>query len=295
MKKILFKISGKERTLGLGDVIMIASPVYFRGEQLGYKNITLQWPNIVTGPNYEKVKCPKRTILPIKFIEKENIIESKYDKVYDLRERDALFPGYPGIDKDLRGNEIKNIYGIYNFNNLYMYQNGKAPIFNIKKNKIEKPYVILHHRQYKKTLRNSSEETTKKVFNILRELLKDKYEIWKMGEPTEFDYKFDKVLKPFNNNVNGYFKTINNASMVLGNGQSGITVTANFFNVPVVRLDVDLNAKITRNLHSVYYWSLIGGIGYTYYDWVDNRKNLRFLLGQFEENILRGFIKEWLL
>ena len=298
MSKILFIISGKERRLGLGDVAMIASPVYYRGMELGFNDITLQWPDIVTGPNHEKVKCPKDTILPIKFIEREKINKDEYDKILDLKDKGTLYLGFPGIDynPDSDATEIKNMFGVYNFNNMYSYITKTSPIFYVDKEKLKKPYVLLHHRDYEKhPTRNSNETTTLLVFKILREMLGDKYEIWKMGEPTLFDDKFDKVLPTFNDDPGEYFKVINNSSMVLGNGQSGVTVTANFFNIPVVRLDINLNSKIARTLLSVYYWSLIGGIGYTYYDWVDESKNLRYTVNSLNEEELRGFIEKWLL
>jgi len=299
MSKILFTIRGKPRTLGMGDIAMLACPVYFRGRSLGYDEVYLEWPNIVTGPKYKKVRCPKKTIIPVNFIKRSDIRKKDFDEILDLRDKHVLFNFYPGIDLDTEGKKTKSLYGIYNFNNLYLYSTGIKPVFKVDKDKLEKPYIIIHHRNYKTAqFRNSKEETTKIVLDLLRDTLGDKYEIWKMGEPTSFDEEFDRVTTINYNDVNEYFKTINNSSMVLGNGQSGITATGNYFDIPVVRLDVNFESKISRNLLSVYHWSALCGVGYTCYDWAGPEKNRVYYVNKFGElelENLEKFVIKWLL
>lgn len=297
MSSIIFRINGPIRQLGLGDSLYLTQVAYFRGKQLGYEDITLEWPHIVTGPKSEYVECPKDTIFPIKYITRKEFSPDDYSKIINLREHDSLFPGFSGIDKNpifiINGipflHIAKNFIGIYAFSNWYHETTNNRPVFNLPKDKLKKPYILFHHRHYKNHPRDTNSEIHKPIIDYIKYKTGNKYEMWKIGEPSNDDDIYDKIIENKNSNIAEFYKLENNASYQVGGAQTGPSSFSVLFGIPNILLDADCKV--------IYYpkeWRMRGGWGNTAVDWWDKDKHLILYVNDCNINKIKEHIDKWL-
>lgn len=122
-KKILFIYKNNNQGFfRLGELGFIYRACYFRGKELGYKDIYMEWPNnleftrdhhlkrnkLKLEKKLLKMKCPKETILPIKFISKKDIIPSEYDKIIDIGKSGAFYNNSEPIFIELNNRIIRS-------------------------------------------------------------------------------------------------------------------------------------------------------------------------------------------
>jgi hypothetical protein len=277
-KRILFRIGSQhQRKIGLGNIAQIGMSIYHRAKTWGYDDVWFEWPYRVTcGPEFNEepfVRCPDDDIVPIKFRIDRRLRNIEFRKIVNLCDGNVLYPGYiPIYEKVTYPVGKMSLTGIMNYPNMYYKETGKRPVLDIQKDKLNKPYILFHYRNSPwSSQRNSVPEHLEKVFNIIKEKYSDKYEIWKCGERwPSMDNKFDTVSYYNNKDINKFFRLVNNASMFVG-PTAGVLNWAELFNIPQLIVD---NTGITERMPDK--WKEMGGVGNTYYDWIDNDKFIIF-------------------
>jgi ADP-heptose:LPS heptosyltransferase len=283
MKIMHYIGSNHQRRIGIGNIMQIAQTIYFRSKEMGYDDVYMEWPIRVTcGPEYGDNKympSPKELIIPIKFINRGEWSTKDFDKVIDLTEKDSLYDGFIPLwkGKDIPLRNISYL-GIENYVNMYLEKTKKRPIFNIPKDKLEKPYILFHFRNSEwSSYRNSNPYSFRKIYNILNEKYRDKYNFIKCGEKFRaLDRLFDKVT-PYYDNFNDILKIVNNSTLFIG-AAAGMLTFAQTFDIPHISLDEPKYGKDGKG-HSnreEEYWKGYGGYGKSYCDWVDDNKTLVF-------------------
>lgn len=273
MKKTIFFHDGKKvkRFIGLGQAITMAQACYFKGIELGYDTIAVEWHNMVTYPYWTDqstfgglINNPCSGILPIKFVNKGAIVTPRADTI-DISESDCIYDGSPPLIEN-----PMDMHPSWSYLNKYYIDTGKRPIFNIKKTKKE-PYLLFHYRNSSRAGHEKRNTPTKQwidIFNRFKNAYGDKYRFEKIGEPSPIDDKFDKVHDYFPNNLQSMFDLTNNSSFFVGN-ESGPISLAYMFGIPSI-VFYSNKAKVARNKNRK--WGKEGYILYGNgpYDWVDD-------------------------
>jgi len=299
MSKIIFWIGSEhQRRTGLGNVAQIVQGIYFRAKSWGYDNIYFEWPTRVTcGPEYHKeiyVRCPNETILPIKFVDRNNWQSDEFDRIVDLTESDVLYNGYIKMYENKRTPVGKiNRTGVMNCLNMYFDEYGIRPSLHMKKDDIE-PYILFHFRNSSwSSYRNSNPRNFIHIFNILKCRYGNKYKFWKCGEAFRLmDRKFDRVTSYHNRDINEFFKIVNNASMFVG-PTAGVLNWAELFDIPHMIVD---RTRCSERIPET--WKSSGGYGNTYYDWLDEDRYIIFDkedgIEGIKEDLVIEFAEKWL-
>jgi len=300
-KRVLFRIGGTfQYKMRFGEAGHLLQSAYFCGKDKGYTdgNIFLEWPlKIAFNAEYRYrvwMKCPSYSILPIKFIERGSISLSDFDEIVDFTIPNSMYDGYPQMYKDGRQNHI----GFMNYLNIHFYNTGKRPIFKIPRDKLDNPYILFHIRiadwsEY----RNPDLKVFRDLIPIIKEKYGDRYEIWKCGEPQRIlDRQFDFVAPYYRDDVNQFFKLINNASFFFCSN-SGPNVYGEMFDVPMIELEASEHDKYGKEgERTAIWWNRKGGLGDRYNDWRELGKDyLVYWKGKgYDEKELLEFTEKWL-
>ena len=220
-----------ERTLGFGDMMYYFMVCYFRGKYLGYDEIhtfkPLYHPKVINiGDSNTWQSTP---YLPITLL-KQPVYDAEYDLVLDISVPGSLFEGHKGMHK--------HFWETCRYLNLYYLNTNKAPYLTDKRTWKGTPYIIFQYRYMDKSFdnicvhnpyRNTSFTDFEDIFNLFRNQYGDKYEYWKIGEPTPIDDKFDYILPPMWNDIDGFAEIVRNTSMLV-TAQSGPNAFSIFHN-----------------------------------------------------------------
>lgn len=339
MDKILFKVGKEQSYIRFGDLVSLVRACYFRGIELGYtdNNIYLEWPKMVRfktaqhfkfhlniPDNVDYTKCPKDTILPIKFIEKANL--SDYDKILYLDEESSLYENSrPMFYKKEGDNEVYRHFSVFwSYANKYYLDTGKRPVLNLPKDNIE-PYILIHDRRcILGNKRNQDPLVTLKIIRFFKTNFK-KYKIYRCGENLDdSDMQMEKYGKDMENYLKSYDRLIytkiekytdkyidgydfgesvyymNNCSLFIGTN-SGPFELAVFLGKPIWHHN---NPKIffgsvmeEGDLYSEFNWknNMNGVYGKTMFEWLDKEKLFVHNKGQEIESVkFSNYLNRWL-
>ena len=305
-KKILFRIgSDHQFRLRFGEFGSLFHTAYLKGKDLGYEdnNIFIEWPlKIAYSGEYKDytsykrfMKCPSYSILPIKFIEREDVNLGDYDRIVDFMKPNSLYDNSPPIFDLDRSKRYTT--GFMNYLNVHYSNTGNKPLIPLEKDKIEKPYILIHVRignwaEYK----NPNLRWYLDIYKWLREEYGDKYEIWKTGEPFRvLDRKMDFVAPLYWDDINKFIKLVNNSSMVIC-APSGPHIFATMFDIPFIEIG---NPKKKGNEpadRTEEAWKSHNGIGKTPIDWRIMNEDYAVFWGDepLEKERFMEFTNKWL-
>jgi hypothetical protein len=181
MSKILFRIGQTfQHRTRFGEVANLFQGCYFRGKELGYNDgdIYFEWPMKVQFNNeYRKqiyFPCPKYSILPIKFINRKDVVLTEFNEIKNLVDKGVFYedslPLYIG-DQNNPSIQHQNYLGPMDYLNKYYYETGRRPIFEIPKDNTNK-YILFHFRN---TIWSTYRNPNPKIFMDVFNNLKDKY------------------------------------------------------------------------------------------------------------------------
>jgi len=252
--KILFRFGSDIQPITrFGELVLIYRSCYFKGKELGYKDgyIFFEWPlNIEYTKNHYlqnhnmplegKIKtlvCPKETILPIKFIEQQNVVNFEYDRIINLTETGVFYKDSPPLYNQLNKDK-RNHIAFFNYLNKYYIDFKEYPIFT--RNKPKDKYILFH-------IRNALYSTTRNPdinsYIPIIKLLKDKYKTYKLyrcGEISENDNEFNDLFNKYFETItslNDFLKLMSDSSLFVG-CCSGPIDYAFSFGVPIIEVDL---------------------------------------------------------
>jgi len=302
-ERILFRFGSKNQPITrFGEIDMLSRPCYFRGIELGYNNISFEWP---LNLDY-KIKCPKKTILPLKFIN-YNINHMKYDKIINLIDNDIFYrnsmPLYSKLDLMKRDH-----YSFLNYLNKYYIQYNERPIYNIPKDNIRDDYILIHTRMSQRSpTRNPKRNTYINIINLLKNKYKE-YKLYRCGHIIRKDEEFNSLFDGYIENVsdfNAFLKLMNNCSLFIG-CSSGPIQYAYSFGKPIIELDIPRTSNWgylknnyigLGNYYSEKYWKrgLFGIYGDTVDYYINKEKYLKLFRGySINKDRIYRFMDRWL-
>ena len=269
---------------------------YFRGKHLGYDEVhtfkPLYHPKVVSiGDANIWQSTP---YLPITLL-KQPVHDDDYDLVLDISIPGSLFSGHKGMQR--------HFWETYRYLNLYYLDTGKAPYLTDNRTWKGTPYIIFHYRHMGESFnhicvhnpfRNSVFTDFENIFNLYRNQYGDKYEYWKIGEPSPIDSEFDHILPPMWDDIDGFAKIVRNASMMI-TAQSGPNAYAIFHNdTPCIVTSV-VEHTSPDNPHM---WKRIVGVGSgaVFPLWhMDKMLTIQKECVNQNINVIRQFNDKWLL
>ncbi len=268
MNKTVYFYDGKKinRFMGFGQMTTLAQACYFRAKELGYKRVVCEWHNMVAYSWNNKgwykglLNISSHGILPIIFVSKGTKGIRNSDMI-DLSEPDSLFEGCPPI----MSNKITMV-PMFDYLNKYYRNTGIRPTFNIPKD-TDNPYILFHYRKSEQD-RQKYRNTPLPEWKCLLKLFKDKYgkkfKFKKIGEISPLDNEFDEVIDYFNDDVQGLFKLVNNASLYVGSAAGPLALTY-MLNIPTILF---IDKKTNKNYEG------------DLYDWLD-KDRIMFIHGDY--------------
>jgi len=269
------------RYLALGQIASLLQCCYFRGKELGYEKVIVDWYPLVTYPNWDNegnykgiIRKPENGYLPM-YICNKNDRSISNASIFDMTKPDVLFEGSEPILFD--GN-TQTCH--YTYMNKYFKEHREHPIFKISKSLPDKPYILFHFRkseQERQKIRNTPVDDWVKTFDLLKEKYKDKVYFYKIGEQSPIDEKFDIVFDYFPNNIIDLYKLMNNSSLYICS-PSGPLCLAFVLGIPALGFNNPIFAKDYVSER----W--INRYGNTAYDWVEKDKFL--LIDKYEESVI---------
>ena len=317
-KDILFRIGTNNQTLTrFGELGFIYRACYFRGKELGYKDghIYFEWPLKMEftrehhlkriGKELEReikeLKCPRESILPIKFIENKDVVLLEFSEIINLIDKGVFYedsnPIYSTIED---GIIVRRHQAIFNYFNKYYIEYGIRPIIKLKKDKIKEKYILVHTRNaLNSILRNPDINSYRKVLGIIKEKYPT-YKIYRCGEEftdeEDFDF-FDKYI-PQSESFNDFIKLVNNSSLYIG-CTSGPIEYARGLGIPLIELDIPKRAWDDETLDHYYseeYWEkyMHGIYGRNIDEHIDHNLLLQLFKGDGIDSIkICEFVDKW--
>lgn len=274
-----------EPLMRIGELNRLLITCFFKAKELGYKegNIYFQWPtNIRHFRNLSKTnvlgqyKCPKESILPIKFVEKGSVDYKDYNLIH-LCDPNAFFEGSKPFIKPGDGNAVirdSTAYDIYP--HIYLKNTGERPVMNVEKDEQEKPYILIHKRDstYSKQ-RNSDMRYVLPIVKKIKRKYKDKFKYVFTGDSHVGDpilSLFDEWHVPNGDNPNTLWKLVNNSSLVMG-PSSSIIDSAIMLGVPLIYMNMPHIYRGRPTIESEDGWRFRNmPIGKTSISWMDPDK-----------------------
>ena len=273
--KILFHGYEKlpDRHIGWGDAFMYLYACYLEGKRKGYKDkeIYIVFPRIGYDPRHvDNIKENSGFYQPTKYLPWNNysrvkiIEEEEWDELVDTSEIGSLYPSFPGINR--------TGWYIYIYFDIYKYITGNIPHLDLPKTHKGKPYILFHYRGDRVGAFHKERETPINefdyIFNIIKEHLGDKYEYWKIGEISDIDDKFDKVIPYMYGDLDGFMELLCNSSMLVGSHAGPSTAALLIKDLPVIRFGMideynTLNPRILRKEIKLDFILKKYGIDYT--------------------------------
>ena len=268
---------------------------YFRGRELGYSDITFEWPyNVIM---YKKIKyeCPTSISLPIKCIEYGTSNKEDYDKVLDLTDDNVFYDGCKSIYK----NGLRDHIDMFNYSNKYYIEHNEKPVFDITTPKIKElegidKYILMHYRNlFDSMWRNMSVRIFYRIYRMLKNVYKD-YKIVICGE-IEYINRDVGIHIPYLNDINDFIKLMNNASLYVGSA-TGPNTFAIGLGIPFLQIESPIYPPGNSYQYSEENWKSWGGsYGNTMIDWAhNNRVKVIMKNERFTKKDVIKFADEWL-
>jgi len=236
MKILFYSSQENQRFLAFGDIVTLIQSCYFKGRELGYNEVYLQWfeKNSFSwnddGTNKGNLNIPGELILPIKLIDDINI---DCDLKIDLSKPNILFYGSPPIiHKDIKPTQI-----CLSYLNKYYVDRKERPVFNIQKTGKFGDYILIHFRyssNERQLNRNLDISYYKNLVMKIRELYPS-IKIWKFGERSPIDNLFDRKFQYFYENLDNLFE-LTNESKIYISSECGALQLGHMFNIPMITL-----------------------------------------------------------
>ena len=298
-KTLLFRFGSKIQPITrFGEIDILSRACYFRGRELGYDkgNIFFEWPSNM---QYQSI-CPKKTIIPIRFVKSSDIDESSYDKVINLTDSSIFYENSLSLYND--ENPIERHHDAFlNYLNKYYIDYKKRPVYHIKQDELKEPYVLVHIRKLDYAItRNSDIPKYDSILKLLRERYNG-YKTYGCGESSRFDKCFDYSL-----DFNKFLKLMNNSSLFIG-CSSGPIQYAYCFDKPIIEIGIPktINWSPIQNKYigmgdyfSKKFWKygLHGEYGDTIDYYMDKEKYLKLFAGDVvDKKKLMEFMNKWLI
>jgi len=299
VKTILFRGYEKlpKRTIGFADIFRYSLACYFKARNMGYDKVYIVFPPLGYESKRWKLSVDdwnwqQTYYLPWKYYPRNKDINDKnWDKVIDTSQPNSLYPGFPGVQHTCRY--------IYQYFDLYYLKYGKGlPVLYLRREKVLKSYIIFQNRNNKLGVRARDRITSindiNKVYDIVRNHLGDKYEYWKMGEPSDIDSEFDKVIPMMYNNIDEFTRLVRNCSLIVG-GHSGPRCFA--FHIPDIPI-IEVGMVWQANPGDERCWLREVGnnsITKTHPSWVGDRK-MTFSVGdKIDKKRIVDFLRKYQL
>ncbi|MBE3094948.1 MAG: hypothetical protein IMZ52_07935 [Actinobacteria bacterium] len=306
-KKILFRFGSKNQPITrFGEIDILSRACYFRGIELGYKqgDIFFEWPLNI---QYLLV-CPQNTILPIKFINSNDINLSEYHRIINLTDSDIFYKDSSPLFNEK--SVIERNHGAFlNYLNKYYMEYKKRPVYHIKMDKIKEKYILVHTRKLEySTTRNSNINNYEFILKLLKERYND-YEIYRCGERDIHEKKFNKLFDRYFNHFldfNSFLKLMNNSSLFVG-CSSGPIQYAYSFEKPIIEINIPKTINWSPiqdryvgmgNYFSKKFWKdgLNGKYGDTIDYYINKETYLKLFTGdKINKKKILEFMDKWLM
>lgn len=302
--KLLFRFGNENQPITrFGEIDILSRACYFRGKELGYKQILFEWPSNMK----YLLTCPKETIIPIKFISSSDIKPSEYDKIINLTEKDIFYKGSMSLFEKNNLME-RNHSSFLNYLNKYYIDYKKRPVYHIKEDGLKERYVLVHTRKLEySTTRNSNIYAYEQIIKLLKERYKG-YSIYRCGEVNISEYGFNSLFDTYfdcTKDFNCFLKLMNNSSMFIG-CSSGPIQYAYSFEKPIIEIGIPktINWSSIQDKYigmgdyfSKKFWK--EGLYGKYGDTIDYYINKKTYLKLFDGDIIdkervNEFIEKWL-
>lgn len=304
-KKILFRFGSKNQPITrFGEIDILSRSCYFRGIELGYKqrSIYFEWPLNI---DYS-LKCPQETILPIKFVEYDDINQQDYHKVINLTESNIFYEGSPPL-YDIKKLIERNHIAFLNYLNKYCIDYKKRPIYHI--NKTNQKYILVHTRKLNyATTRNSDINDYGTILKLIKKNYKD-YKIYRCGEIDVKEHEFNDLFDRYYSNLfgfNDFLNVMNNSNLFIG-CSSGPIQYAYCFGKPIIEIGIPKTVnwspiqekyKGMEDYFSTTFWKqgLDGRYGDTIDHYIDKDTYLKLFAGdEIDIRKIVRFMKKWLI
>lgn len=230
MKSIYFYDgSGYQKSMAFGQMIELMWACYTKGNELGYDDIYVEWHQPITirwfndGNAVYGMNCPRKSVYPLKFVEKG--IRINADECRDISKPDSLWNGCQPLISP---------YGIksqpfIDYLNMYAEKYGKSIKLELNDEKSPDEKYILFHYRYSQQDRQKNRNIDIGYYEKIVDYLIEKfpaYKLYKIGEISDIDRKFDRVFGYFLRNTDRLFELINNCSYYVGplSGPVGIAI-----------------------------------------------------------------------
>jgi len=287
-KKLLVRGFEKKpnRTLGFGDVFLYYALCYLKGKELGCEEVYIIRPicGMAKIMGYNEPSDRLTRYLPVNILPiNTNINESIYDEIIDISQPDTLFPGFRGMDIHFWETQL--------YLNYYYYNIDKNIYLDIDRDDIENKYILIQYRNAGRIYppQNTNNEEFIKLFNLLKEILGNKYKFIRVGDKSPIDDKFDEFITP-NWDVDSFAKLVRNCSLLVS-CHSGVQEFASLFkDVPIIVF----GAYGPESLSSKEKFKRICGdrYGEVLLPWA-HEKSLEFNRGQIDKGRVESYLKAW--
>lgn len=220
---------------GWTDAFEYSLGCYLHAKEKGYKDkdINIVFPRF----GYEKyidiedkeVNQQPTKFFPWKYLPNNIYPSNEYDEIVDTTKKNSLYEGYPGIGK--------HCWFMHLFFEVYYKKYNKEPYFNIERDNIDNPYILVHYRGDRIGAFHKERETPlnelKYILKIIRE--NTNLDIWKIGESCSIDDKFDKLIPYMYGDLDSFSRLVRNSSLLIGS-HAGPPAVGNFFkDLPLIR------------------------------------------------------------
>lgn len=218
MTSILFKNSNYHRHPSFGHMLEILLSCYFRGLELKYDTIYIEWPDIRFLWNDEGYaiggfRVPDSKGLPFNIVGHDEII--KTDTSIDFGMPNCLYEGCEPIVSQTGC----NIKVCQEYIKKYIKNNGNTPKFELidYNSKFDRPFVLIHYREAIKEnqkFRNLDYRIYIKLIKYIRRNYN--IDIYKIGEPSPFDFLCDRVYEYLIEDISELFKLAYSCELYIG-------------------------------------------------------------------------------
>jgi len=221
MTSILFTgLENRIKPLGFGDFANYMLACKCKAKELNCDEIWSVFPHLSGEFKDEK----NRTFQNV------NQLDIKYIRADDLEKERNKFD----IVYELYTNK-KQIVSVYSALNEAYIKFGKYETFKNERKDIKDKYILFHNRFNPQNKgRNTDQNDLLYLISNIKNLLGDKYQYWRIGEPSEYDHLFDKIVPYLYDDIDSFIDIVRNCSFVIGSSSGVFPYAQIFNNVPFI-------------------------------------------------------------
>lgn len=267
------------RVLGWGDLIIYSVVCYLRAKDFKCDDVHIilpefkQWDSDGNGKD-ANISQEDFDYLPWKYHPSHKPIDiEEWDIIMNTSLYGSLYNGFPGLNYAVA-------YGgwfMYKFLERRYQETKIAPYLNIPREEREIPYILFHFRKAKEgngfEKRNIDIHSFTKIYKIIKDELGNNFEYWKIGEESDIDNEFDKIIRN-NYEINSNAKLIRNSSLAIGGSTGGIAFSYFFSDTPLISIDRDNFDPLIKKI-----WQKVVGNDTEQYGTWYNENHLKFYRG----------------